>query len=1330
MATQAAANRSLVERQADLLTALSEAVAERDAAVEAYGVKCRGDERQRQDDEREALERIRKHFEIERDIARLAASQRLAANDALFERDVRAVEAEFNRLRGELHERSKRNRVEARRKYDERLWQINSAHEAVKDAPEKEFRAGLDEVEALAARVAEAERQEASLLAQYHQPLHEIRGADAAEDGEEFAGAPVEALSAAADDAEAIVQRLTRLAAARLFIGVRPIMVWLCVAALATVPVGMLTDWRPFLTFVGAFVVATLVSSVSLGSVYYLARIWVGQLDAELSLAANTARRARHAWRRSAEDRMRRQQAELARRRALDLRGAAKTYGDALATCREQRSVSRARMESSFGPRLAVSRRDLAQERARLEGGLPRTLAALDGAEKTELARAERDHRAIAEAFERWRIDTWSELVAAWRWRVEKIETEAADMSETSRRWYPPWDDSHWSAWKPPSQVAPFIPVGRLTLPVADFDSTKAQHTELAGDLPEVLRFPVAIELPARGSLVVRASGSSRSAAVGVLQNTCLRLLLGIPPGKVRFTFVDPVGLGENFAAFMHLADYDAELVANRIWTEPNLIEQRLADLTAHMANVIQKYLRNEYETIDQYNAAAGEVAEPYRVLVIANFPIGFTDAAVRHLASIATSGARCGVYVVVSVDSKQPAPAGFRLTDLEQSAASIVWREGKFNLKDERLASYPLEIDPLPTPELFTRLLQIVGVGAKDASKVEVPFEFIAPHEESWWTADSRSTVDVPLGRCGATKRQHLRLGHGTAQHVLIAGKTGSGKSTLLHTLITNAALRYSPDELEFYLIDFKKGVEFKTYATHALPHARVVAVESEREFGLSVLERLDAELRARGDLFRSAGAQDVASFRQANPGKAMPRILLIVDEFQEFFVEDDRVAQDASLLLDRLVRQGRAFGIHIHLGSQTLAGAYTLARSTLGQMAIRVALQCSETDAPLILSEENTAARLLGRPGEAIYNDANGRVEGNSPFQIAFLPEAKHDDYLRRVQNLAELKRHRPRSPQIVFEGNVLAEIGRNHLLTRLVEATAWPMEPPAPSAWLGEAIAIKDPTAAVFARQSGANLLIMSQRADAALAVTQAALVSLSSQLPPITGPTDAAQIYVLDGGRGDASERGTFDEVLAAMPQAKRRGGVRDAAEVVSLVATEIERRQQEREGHSRTMILILHDLPHLRALKRQDDDFGFSKSDAPNTPRQLAAILSDGPSVGVHVIAWCDTLANLNRMLDRQSLREFDLRVLFQMSATDSSHLIDSPAAGKLGPHRALFFHEAEGRLEKFRPYAVPTASYLEWLKRAFDAKSTSLPVLPPRETGGAEDSTPSHASRT
>src|SRR5262249_26470857 len=135
---------------------------------------------------------------------------------------------------------------------------------------------------------------------------------------------------------------------------------------------------------------------------------------------------------------------------------------------------------------------------------------------------------------------------------------------------------------------------------------------------------------------------------------------------------------------------------------------------------------------------------------------------------------------------------------------------------------------------------------------------------------------------------------------------------------------------------------------------------------------------------------------------GTALPRILLIVDEFQEFFVEDDKLAQEASLLMDRLVRQGRAFGVHVILGSQTLGGAYSLARSTIDHTAVRIALQCSEADAHLILSRENTEAKLLSRPGEAIYNASHGLLEGNRLFQIVWLADSRRDELLRQLHDL----------------------------------------------------------------------------------------------------------------------------------------------------------------------------------------------------------------------------------------------------------------------------------------------------------------------------------------
>jgi hypothetical protein len=69
-----------------------------------------------------------------------------------------------------------------------------------------------------------------------------------------------------------------------------------------------------------------------------------------------------------------------------------------------------------------------------------------------------------------------------------------------------------------------------------------------------------------------------------------------------------------------------------------------------------------------------------------------------------------------------------------------------------------------------------------------------------------------------------------------------------------------------------------------------------------------------------------------------------------------------------------------------------------------------------------------------------------------------------------------------------------------------------------------------------------------------------------------------------------------------------------------------------------------------------------------------------------------------RCVERSTLREFDLRVLFQMNPSDSSQLVESPSASKLGRHFALFSHEETGQLEKFRPYAWP---HEEWIRASF-----------------------------
>ncbi|HEX3997120.1 MAG TPA: FtsK/SpoIIIE domain-containing protein [Pirellulales bacterium] len=940
--------------------------------------------------------------------------------------------------------------------------------------------------------------------------------------------------------------------------------------------------------------------------------------------------------------------------------------------------------------------------------------------EQDQITSQAEHERRVEETRSRHEAD-WNAMAAAWRDGMACIYGSIDAMNERCRELFPEWHDPAWKTWRPPTSPPPTLRFGQYDVRLDEVPGGMSADPRLNGIGPDVLHLPALLPFPRTASMLIETTGEGRTRGVQVLQSEMLRLLATVPPGKVRFTIVDPVGRGENFAGFMHLADFDDILVTNRIWTERPDIEARLVDLTEQMEIVIQKYLRNDFETIVDYNEFAGEVAEAFRILVVADFPNSFTEAAAARLASIATHGARCGVHVLMTYDSAQALPMKFDIKDIQRHATNLLWQGDKFVWKDPEFEKFPLAVEQPPPDERFTQIVQLVGENAKDSRRVEVPFEYIAPKEDAWWSGSTAKGIDVPLGRAGATKLQHLRLGQGTSQHVLVAGKTGSGKSTLLHALITNLALTFSPAEIELYLIDFKKGVEFKTYATQELPHARVIAIESEREFGLSVLQKLDAELKRRGDLYRALGVQDLNGFRKAKPDMTMPRVLLIIDEFHELFVEDDKIAQDSGLLMDRLVRQGRAFGIHVLLGSQTLGGAYSLARSTLGQMAVRIALQCSETDAHLILSEENSAARLLNRPGEAIYNDANGRMEGNNPFQVVWLSDQKREDYLKRIRAVADRQTERWRNWQIVFEGNVPAVVSRNPRLQELLHAPNW-SEPPAggPQAWLGEAIAIKDPTAAPFRPQNGCNLLLIGQRDEAALGIMATSLLSLAAQLSPAGAensnghPASAsARFYVVEASRAERTVSGSLANLAGMLPHGARAGGRRELDGIIAEIAEELQRRQTSEKHDAPALFLFVYDLARFRDLRREDDFMSHSFSGEPRPPSvgaQFCDILREGPAVGIHTIVWCDTLNNLNRAVDRQGIREFDLRVLFQMSNADSSNLIDSPAASKLGANLAYFYNEEEGRLEKFRPYAWPTPEFIAFTIAQLQSRRAAAPT--------------------
>ncbi|HEV8000923.1 MAG TPA: FtsK/SpoIIIE domain-containing protein, partial [Planctomycetaceae bacterium] len=548
------------------------------------------------------------------------------------------------------------------------------------------------------------------------------------------------------------------------------------------------TTW--LLTVAG---VAALVVVIVLSILYGISRSKSAAVFEPIEQAAADLKAAHRRWQEFAKQ-------ELQERRQQYERRHAEVVG--------QRERALANLENKSTRRLADAETRKAERLAEAEQKYPALLAdlarrrdeklgALDdefGQKKGELTGGRRStlesarRKTSEQTSQRRTRETEARTALAEKWRREtsRFFQLVGELKEECDR-----SSIHWSGlldrnWKLPTEVRVPIRVGNYDVNFAKIPDGMSDAPELKPD-PLQVAVPFVLPFPGHASMLWECQGEGRDVAVDGIKSVMLRLLTSLPGGKIRFTMIDGADRGQALSVFSHLADYDELIINKRIWTEKHDIEERLTELSEHMENVFQAYLRNEYETIEEYNEQAGEVAEPYRFLVVANFPASFSDAAAQRLLSIARSGPKCGVYVLLSMDTRQAMPHGFDKADLEATATTFDWTSGRFVIRDPVLAHFPVKMETPPRANDFAEIVRTAGVQSKDARRVEVAFERIVPRNGALWMQDSRAGVDVPLGRAGATKLQHLNLGRGTSQHVMIAGKTGSGKSSLLHTLIVN---------------------------------------------------------------------------------------------------------------------------------------------------------------------------------------------------------------------------------------------------------------------------------------------------------------------------------------------------------------------------------------------------------------------------------------------------------------------------------------------------------------------------------------------------------------
>ena len=252
---------------------------------------------------------------------------------------------------------------------------------------------------------------------------------------------------------------------------------------------------------------------------------------------------------------------------------------------------------------------------------------------------------------------------------------------------------------------------------------------------------------------------------------------------------------------------------------------------------------------------------------------------------------------------------------------------------------------------------------------------------DEVLFAQDASELLTIPVGIGDQGKKVSISFGESgtSSHHGLITGATGSGKSSLLHTLIMSAMLRYSPEQLHLYLLDFKNGTEFKIYEQYHLPHIQLLALDSMQEFGESILEKLVQIMEERAVACKSVNAKNLAEYVKSAQ-TPMPRILVIMDEFQLLYnsASNSKIAKNCAELTKRLVMEGRAFGIHLLMSTQSarIISSLSLDKDVVGQMRIRIGLKCSEEETGYLFGDRNAKqafAWMRGPIGTAVLNEVS---------------------------------------------------------------------------------------------------------------------------------------------------------------------------------------------------------------------------------------------------------------------------------------------------------------------------------------------------------------------
>ena len=791
-----------------------------------------------------------------------------------------------------------------------------------------------------------------------------------------------------------------------------------------------------------------------------------------------------------------------------------------------------------------------------------------------------------------------------------------------------------------------------------------------------------------------------------------------LPVSKVNVSIFDCEHNGNSVTPFLDFKKRAPILFDNQIYTSQNEVSERLDKLNRSITELIQDKLKNKYTNILDYNIENPKRAEAVTLLLIYDFPKGFDSRSIDLLLNILKNGSKCGIYTVIcynpSVQYSRYENIEERLEDITKFCAIAEYRDRTYRLLPYNI---PINIKPPMDSNEAEKYIDEYVEHYEVLKKQGLAFKDILPPPHELFTKTSAERLSIPFGIGDGDSIVDLTFGEGSSHHCMIAGATGGGKSTLLHTLIMSCLLHFDPSQLHLYLMDFKSGTEFKVYELQKLPHIQLIALDAMQEFGESILVELINEMTRRSDKLKESGTTKISDY-VANTGDPMPRILVIMDEYQILFNDktNRKVAGNCAELAHRIVTEGRSFGIHLLMASQTtkVLPDLTLSRGTVDQMRIRIGLKC-DTDALFMFGDENERRAIDLMKGEqkgtgVITHDyTEAKMTG---MRVVYCDPNTQKDYLGQIS-----ERYKEATPATkIFEGSRTTP-----LLDFFHQNQMGLSNTSSPDIYLGDLIKVAPPFLIKVDRRRKHNLLICGANDKMSENITNSYMLSaLMNQ---------NSKVYCIDGEYlvGDSASQ----DIYTVFEKFNNRFQVASDRNQIVIIVNEVysaytERKKGNSNQHIFVFIKSLQFIDIVRKMLADEyinesdfisqtpssmddndndptgfgfiDDYGSEDNASVSISTKMLQLIDDGSGYGISFVISSSECQVIKETMQYGGggplLPKFPERIIFSLGDGDADYLIDNVSVSNLKDN-IVYFTDGIKSTFQLKPYIMPSVDELD-----------------------------------